>query len=94
MPPSAATVHYQGIDPGRFQVGSEDYSQEVPIAIELGRGTGVSAGGTRGLRRGGASAMNPVVRPPMVMLRSEGRGNRATGVYPVGDGRLSAAGGR
>jgi hypothetical protein len=35
-PPAAATVHYQSVNPGRFQVGSDDYSQEVPVRIEIG----------------------------------------------------------
>jgi hypothetical protein len=37
-PPAADTPHYQAIDPGRFQVGANDYSQEVPVRIELGEG--------------------------------------------------------
>ena len=36
--PAVDTVDYQDIDPGRFQVGSDDYSQEVPVKIELGPG--------------------------------------------------------
>jgi hypothetical protein len=34
--PAAGTVDYQSIDPGRFQVGQNDYSQEVPVRIEIG----------------------------------------------------------
>ena len=38
FPPAVDTVHYQAIDPGRFQVGADDYSQEVPVRIELDAG--------------------------------------------------------
>lgn len=36
--PAADTIHYQLIDPGRFQVGADDYSQEVPMAFSIGEG--------------------------------------------------------
>jgi hypothetical protein len=36
--PAADTPHYQDIDSGKFQVGANDYSQEVPIKLELGSG--------------------------------------------------------
>lgn len=41
--PAADTVHYQAIDPGRFQVGGDNYSQEVPVRFELDDGDRVYA---------------------------------------------------
>lgn len=39
--PSVGTTHYQGIDPGVFQVANENYSQEVPFKFEIGAGDAV-----------------------------------------------------
>jgi hypothetical protein len=63
--PAPDTVHYQEIDSGRFQVGADDYSQEVPVKIELDEGDKVYLRAERDAhevvvhRRGAAALIEP-----------------------------------